>query len=109
HEAARMDVANRFQRIRHIDIPGILPVITILFILAVGNIFTLGFEKVYLMQTDLNLPTSEVINTYVYKAGLQGAQCSYSAALGLFTAVLNLLLLVTFNWAAKKANQSSLW
>ena len=69
-----MDGANRFQRIRHIDIPGILPVITILFILAVGNIFNLGFEKVYLMQTDLNLPTSEVINTYVYKTGLQNAQ-----------------------------------
>ncbi|MGY5766500.1 ABC transporter permease [Brachybacterium sp. DNPG3] len=109
HEAARMDGANRFQRIRHIDIPGILPVISILFILAVGNIFNLGFEKVYLMQTDLNLPTSEVINTYVYKVGLQGAQFSYSAAIGLFNSVLNLLLLLTFNWVAKKADQSSLW
>ena len=109
HEAARMDGANRFQRIRHIDVPGILPVITILFILAVGNIFNLGFEKVYLMQTDLNLPTSEVINTYVYKVGLQGAQFSYSAAIGLFNSVLNLILLLTFNWVAKKANQSSLW
>lgn len=109
HEAARMDGANRFQRIRHIDVPGILPVITILFILAVGNIFNLGFEKVYLMQTDLNLPTSEVINTYVYKTGLQNAQFSYSAAIGLFNSVLNLLLLLTFNWVAKKANQSSLW
>lgn len=109
HEAAKMDGANKFRRIWHIDIPGILPVVTILFVLAIGNIFNLGFEKVYLMQTPLNLETSEIINTYVYKAGLQQAQFSYSAAIGLFNSVLNLILLVTFNYVAKKANQSSLW
>lgn len=109
HEAAKMDGANKYKRIWHIDLPGILPVITILFILAIGNLFNLGFEKVYLMQTDLNLPTSEVINTYVYKTGLQNAQFSYSAAIGLFNSVLNLALLLTFNWVARKANQSSLW
>lgn len=109
HEAAKMDGANKFRRIWHIDIPGILPVVTILFVLAIGNIFNLGFEKVYLMQTPLNLETSEIINTYVYKAGLQQAQFSYSAAIGLFNSVLNLILLVTFNFVAKKANQSSLW
>lgn len=109
HEAAKMDGANKFRRIWHIDIPGIMPVVTILFVLAIGSIFNLGFEKVYLMQTPLNLETSEVINTYVYKAGLQQAQFSYSAAIGLFNSVLNLILLVTFNFVAKKANQSSLW
>jgi putative aldouronate transport system permease protein len=109
HEAARVDGANKWQRIRHIDIPGIMPVITILFILAIGNLFNLGFEKVLLMQTDLNLPTSEVIQTYVYKAGLQQAQFSYSAAIGLFNSLINLALLLTFNWVARRANQSSLW
>lgn len=109
HEAARVDGANMWQRIRHIDIPGILPVITILFILAIGNLFNLGFEKVLLMQTDLNLPASEVIQTYVYKVGLQDAQFSYSAAIGLFNSALNLILLLTFNWVARRANQSSLW
>lgn len=109
HEAARVDGANKWQRIRHIDIPGIMPVVTILFILAIGNLFNLGFEKVLLMQTDLNLPTSEVIQTYVYKAGLQQAQFSYSAAIGLFNSVINLTLLLTFNWVARRANQSSLW
>ncbi|GAA1379390.1 ABC transporter permease [Luteococcus sanguinis] len=109
HEAAKMDGANKYKRIWHIDLPGILPVITILFILAIGNLFNLGFEKVYLMQTDLNLPASEVINTYVYKIGLQNAQFSYSAAIGLFNSVLNLILLLTFNWVARRANQSSLW
>jgi putative aldouronate transport system permease protein len=109
HEAARVDGANKWQRIRHIDIPGIMPVVTILFILAIGNLFNLGFEKVLLMQTDLNLQTSEVIQTYVYKAGLQQAQFSYSAAIGLFNSLINLLLLLTFNWIARRANQSSLW
>lgn len=109
HEAARVDGANKLRRIWHIDIPGILPVVSILFVLAIGNIFNLGFEKVYLMQTPLNLPTSEIINTYVYKAGLQQAQFSYSAAIGLFNSVLNLILLVVFNHVAKKANQASLW
>jgi putative aldouronate transport system permease protein len=109
HEAARVDGANKWQRMWHIDIPGILPVITILFILAIGNLFNLGFEKVLLMQTDLNLPTSEVIQTYVYKTGLQGAQFSYSAAIGLFNSLINLALLLTFNWVARRANKTSLW
>ncbi|MGX9349243.1 ABC transporter permease [Microbacterium sp. KNMS] len=109
HEAARVDGANKWQRIWHIDIPGIMPVITILFILAIGNLFNLGFEKVLLMQTDLNLPASEVIQTYVYKAGLQQAQFSYSAAIGLFNSLINLVLLLTFNGVAKRAGQSTLW
>lgn len=109
HEAARVDGANKWQRIWHIDIPGIMPVVTILFILAIGNLFNLGFEKVLLMQTDLNLQTSEVIQTYVYKTGLQQAQFSYSAAIGLFNSLINLVLLLTFNWIARKAGQSSLW
>lgn len=109
HEAARVDGASKWQRIRHIDVPGIMPVITILFILAIGNLFNLGFEKVLLMQTDLNLPASEVIQTYVYKTGLEGAQFSYSAAIGLFNSLINLTLLLTFNWVARRANKTSLW
>ncbi len=109
HEAARVDGANRWQRVRHIDIPGIMPVVTILFILAIGNLFNLGFEKVLLMQTDLNLPTSEVIQTLVFKQGLQGAQFSYSAAIGLFNSLINLVLLLTFNWVARRANKTSVW
>lgn len=109
HEAARVDGANKWQRVWHVDLPGIMPVVTIMFILAVGNLFNLGFEKVLLMQTDLNLPTSEVIQTYVYKTGLRGAQFSYSAAIGLFNSLLNLILLLTFNWVARRASKTSLW
>ncbi|HKU10820.1 MAG TPA: ABC transporter permease subunit [Sinomonas sp.] len=109
HDAAKVDGATKFQRIRHIDLPGIMPVVTVLFILALGNLLNVGFEKALLMQTSLNLPVSEIIQTYVYHAGLQQAQFSYSAAIGLFNSVLNLALLLTFNWVARRANQASLW
>ena len=101
HDAAKVDGASKLQRIRHIDLPGIMPVITVLFILAIGNLLNVGFEKALLMQTPLNLSSSEIIQTYVYHAGLQQAQFSYSAAIGLFNSVLNLALLLFFKrWRA---------
>ena len=109
HEAARMDGATRLQRIRHINLPGILPTIAILFILAVGNLMAVGFEKIYLMQNPLNLETSEVIQTYVYKSGLLQAQYSFSAAVGLFNNLINLVLLFVVNRAARRATGAGLW
>ncbi len=109
HEAARVDGASRFQRIRHIDLPGILPVISVLFILAVGNLLNLGFEKALLLQTPLNIETSQIIQTYVFEVGLRQAQFSYSAAIGLFNSLINLALLLTFNWVARRARSGSLW
>jgi putative aldouronate transport system permease protein len=109
HDAAKVDGASKLQRIRHIDLPGIMPVITILFILAIGNLLNVGFEKALLMQTPLNISTSEIIQTYVYHAGLQQAQFSYSAAIGLFNSLLNLALLLVFNTIARRANQATLW
>ena len=109
HDAAKVDGASKLQRIRHIDLPGIMPVITVLFILAIGNLLNVGFEKALLMQTPLNLSTSEIIQTYVYHAGLQQAQFSYSAAIGLFNSLLNLALLLFFNTVARRANQATLW
>jgi putative aldouronate transport system permease protein len=109
HDAAKVDGASKLQRIRHIDLPGIMPVVTILFILAIGNLLNVGFEKALLMQTPLNLSSSEIIQTYVYHAGLQQAQFSYSAAIGLFNSILNLALLLFFNTVARRANQATLW
>ncbi|MFH8253117.1 ABC transporter permease [Microbacterium sp. B2969] len=109
HDAAKMDGASRLRRIWHIDIPGIAPVISVLFVLAVGNLLNLGFEKALLMQTDLNVATSQIVQTYVYDVGLQHADFSYAAAIGLFNSLLNLALLLTFNWVARRARQSSLW
>ena len=109
HEAARVDGANRWQRMWHSDLPGIRPVISIMFILAVGNLLNIGFEKALLMQTDLNLGASQIIQTYVYDVGLKSAQFSYSAAISLFNSVLNMILLLVFNQVAKRAGQTSLF
>ncbi|CAG7648260.1 putative multiple-sugar transport system permease YteP [Paenibacillus solanacearum] len=109
HEAAVVDGATKLQRIRHIDLPSIMPTIVILLILNVGHLMSIGFEKVYLLQNQLNIDASEIIQTYVYKAGLMNAQFSYSAAIGLFNSVVNFILLISVNQLAKKTKQASLW
>lgn len=109
HEAAIMDGASRLQRIWHINLPSILPTIVILLILQMGNFMLLGFEKIYLMQNPLNLSSSEVIQTYVYKTGLLQAQYSFSTAVGFFNSIINFLLLIGFNYTAKRASGTGLW
>lgn len=109
HEAAIVDGASKLQRIRHIDLPGIAPTIVVLFILAVGNLMNIGFEKVFLMQNELNVDISEIIPTYVYKMGILQAQYSFSAAVGLFNAAINLILLIIVNKTAKKISGNGLF
>ena len=109
HEAATIDGATRLQRIIHINLPAIMPTIVIMLIMAVGGIMNLSFEKVLLMQTDSNTAVSEVISTYVYKLGIQRAQYSLSAAVGLFNNIINLILLVTVNKVSRKISETSLW
>ena len=108
HEAAIVDGANKLQRILHIDRPAIMPTAIILLIMSTGNMLSLGFEKVYLMQNDLNLGVSEIISTYVYKIGLLNAQYSYSTAIGLYNSVINLIVLLTVNKIADKLSGTSL-
>jgi putative aldouronate transport system permease protein len=103
HEAAEIDGASRLQRIFHVDIPAILPTICIMLILRCGRVMTIGFEKVYLLQSTLNLNVSEVISTYVYKVGMgKPSDHSYGAAIGLFNSVVNCTFLVLVNWITKK-------
>ncbi|WP_274655074.1 ABC transporter permease [Paenibacillus humicola] len=109
YEAAKVDGASRFQKVLHIDIPGIMPAATILLILNIGQMMNVGFEKIYLMQNPLNTSTSEVISTYVYKIGLLGANFSFSAAVDLFNSVINLTLLLTVNYIARRVSENSLW
>ena len=109
HEAAVVDGASLWKRIIHIDIPGILPTVTIMFIMNCGSIMNIGFEKVYLMQNTMNVAVSEVISTYVYKQGLQSAQYSYSSAIGLFNSAINMMILVVVNWIARRVGETSLW
>ena len=109
HDAAKVDGAGRLRRVWSINLPVIAPTIIILLILNVGRILSVGFEKVFLMQNSLNAEASAVIATHVYQAGIIGAQYSYSAAVGLFNAVINFLMLIVVNSIARKVNDTSLW
>lgn len=110
HEAAIVDGANIWQRILHVDIPGILPTAITLTILACGRILTMGYEKVLLMQNLQNMRASDIISTYVYRIGLaEGMQFSYSTAIGLFQSVVSLLMLTLVNGLSRKLSDNSLW
>lgn len=109
HEAARIDGANKLQRVLHIDIPSIMPTIIIILIMNCGSLIGVGYEKVYLMQNDLNYQVSEVISTYVYKVGLEQQQYSFSTAIGLLNNVVNYVLLIIVNKISDKVSNVSLW
>lgn len=109
HEAATVDGANIWQRIRYIDIPSILPTAVILLIMSCGHILTIGYEKVLLLQNDLNMATSDIISTYVYRIGLNSMQYSYSTAIGIFQSLVSLILLVIVNKISDKVSETSLF
>jgi len=109
HEAAIIDGASRLQRVWYIDVPSLIPTMTILFILNCGSIMNVGFEKVYLMQNSANAKVSEVLSTYIYKLGLINLDYGYSAAVNLFNSLVNFILVVTVNTVARKMGGNSLW
>lgn len=103
-EAAVIDGANILQQIWNVDIPAIKPIIVIQFILQAGNIMSIGFEKAYALQTDMNVQASEILATYVYKMGLLNGDYGFSTAVGLFNSVINVILLVVVNKTVSKLN-----
>ena len=109
YQAAMIDGAGRFRQVWHISVPGISPVIIILLILQLGNIMTVGFEKVLLLYNPLTYSTADIIQTFVYRRGLVQFEFSYSAAVGLVNSVINFTLLVVANYAARKYSETSLW
>ncbi|MCM3783817.1 ABC transporter permease subunit [Neobacillus mesonae] len=109
YEAAKMDGASRLRRIWHVSLPGIVPVIVILLILDIGHFMNIGFEKILLMQNNLNLESSDVISTFVYTTGILKGEYGYTAAIGLFNSVINLALLLLVNRFARKTAETSLW
>jgi len=111
YEAAKIDGANRFKMLFHIDIPRIMPTISILLILSLGNIMSVGHEKALLMQTNLNLSVSQIISTYVFQIGLATGigNFSFASAINLFIASINIVLLVMANFSARKFGNSSIW
>ncbi|WP_020618638.1 ABC transporter permease [Paenibacillus daejeonensis] len=109
YEAAMIDGATKLQRLIHIAIPCLIPTAIIMLIFQFGSMMDIGFEKIYLMQNDLNRSASTVISTYVYEIGLLGSQFSFSAAVGLFNSVINFVLIIIVNAAAKRISGTSLW
>ncbi len=109
HEAAQIDGASKLKRILHINIPSIIPTAIILFILNAGRIMSVGFEKVFLMQNNQNIETSQVISTFVYKAGLVDMDYGFATAIGLFNNVINIILLLTVNYISNKISDSGLF
>ena len=109
YEAATVDGASRWHKIRYIDIPMLMPTAITLLILRVGGLLGVGFEKVYLMQNDLNITASEILSTYIYKIGLLSSQYSFSSAVNLFNTLINFLLLILVNQISKKYSENSLW
>ena len=111
HESAMIDGASRFKRILYIDIPGILPTMIILLIMNFGSVMSVGFEKVFLMQNNLNLSHSQVISTYVYTVGLRTMppEFSYGSAIDLFNSIINLIMIISVNKLAQRFSETSLW
>lgn len=108
YEAAMVDGASKLQRVWHIDIPTILPTMSITLILAVGGLMSVGHEKVYLMQSATNISVTEIVSTYSYKAGLLSGQFSFSSAIGMFNSVVNFILLLIANTASKRLSGSGI-
>ena len=108
YDAAKVDGANRWQQVIHVELPALVPTIVILLIMNMGRVLSVGFEKVFLMQNDMNLPVSEVISTYVFNVGVQSGQFSFGSAVGLFNTVINFAFLMITNMVSKKAADISL-
>lgn len=104
YEVAKVDGASMFQRIKNIDFPALVPMMVLNLIMSAGGLMNVGFEKVWLLQTDLNKATSDVISVYVYQQGIENAKYSYSTAIGLFNTVINIILLIIVNKIASKAS-----
>lgn len=109
YEAARIDGAKKLRQTWHITIPGIAPTITLMFILRLGSVLSIGAEKVILLYNQGTMETADIISSYVYRMGLSGARYSYSTAVGLFQSVINFIVLITANAVTKKISGSSLF
>lgn len=107
YEAAKVDGASMFQRIRHIDIPQLMPIMVLQLIMSAGGLMNVGFEKVWLLQTDLNKAVSDVIAVYVYQQGIERAKYSYSTAVGLFNTIVNIILLIAVNQISKRLSEDT--
>ncbi|MCL2571316.1 MAG: ABC transporter permease subunit [Defluviitaleaceae bacterium] len=108
-DAAKVDGCNKWRRIWHVDIPGIMPTIIVLLILNISSLVNVGFERIFLMQNPFNLSVSEVLSTYIWRVGISGGNYSFAAAAGLFNNVISFSLIVIANFTARRVSETSLW
>ena len=109
YEAARIDGANRWQQIWHVTLPGIRPTMITLLILNIGTFLAVGFEKILLLYNPLTYPTADVVSTYLYRTGVESNSFSYAAAIGLFEAIVGLVLITSANQLSRRTVGTSLW
>ena len=109
YEAAEIDGANRWNRIIHISLPGISQTVVILLIMRIGNMMTLGWDKILLLYNPMTYETSDVISTYVYRLGLTNFQYSFATAVGFFNSVINFVLLILANTVSNRLSNTGLW
>lgn len=109
YEAAVIDGASRWQRMRHITLPGIAPTVTILFLLNMGQMLTVGYQKILLLYTGATYETADVLGTYIYRRGIMGADYGFATAVGLFQSLVGLLFVVISNSISKRVSETSLW
>jgi putative aldouronate transport system permease protein len=109
YEAAVVDGAGRFRQLLHITLPAIRGTIVLLLILRMGSVLNTGFDQIFLMSNSVNRSVSDVFDTYVYRKGLNEGSYSFSAAVGLFKAVIGMVLVYTTNWIAKRAGESGIF
>ena len=108
-DAAAIDGCNRFQRVWHVHIPGILPTILLLLLMRVGSMMSIGYERIILLYNEATYETADVMSTFVYRKGLMGGQMSYGSAVDLFNSMINLTLLFIFNGISRRVSEISLW
>jgi putative aldouronate transport system permease protein len=109
YEAATVDGANRWRRIFHITIPGIMPTIITMLLLRLGSVMTVGHEKIILLYNPTIFDKADVISSFIYRVGLQQARFSFSAAVGLFNSMINIITLIIANWVSRRLTDISLW
>ena len=109
YEAAKIDGAGKWNQMRYVTLPGIMPTIIIMLILKIGSMLSVGYEKIILLYNPLIYNTSDVISTYVYRLGFESQEWSYTSAVGLFNSVINFILLVSANAISRRMNDTSLW
>ena len=109
YEAVEIDGGNRFHRMWHVTLPAILPTFSILLILQVGGLMNSSFDKIVLMYNTYTMDRADTIGTYIYRVGLQDARYSYTSAVGLFSNIINFVLVCGANWVSNRVSSSGLW